>query len=136
MLTDQEVLTTYASIILRHDPVRMFGRRRPSREFRQIPKAAYENLFVGPDATTLQRAVLPKEPIYTDVAILARDYRKHVAVIQLDPAEWPIPPARLTLCHILAWPYRRGHESTTSPTTTRLRLQDRAHRQPANRLGH
>ena len=55
-LTDQEVLMTYASIILRYPAVRMFGKRPPSREFRQIPEADYKNLFVGPEATTLQRA--------------------------------------------------------------------------------
>jgi hypothetical protein len=90
VLTDQEVLMTYASIILRFGPVHIFGKRPPSREFREIPKADYENLFVGPEATTLQRAVLSDKPVFTDVAILTRDYRKHVATMQLDPAEWPI----------------------------------------------
>jgi hypothetical protein len=90
VLTDQEVLRTYASIVLRYDFVRIFGRRPPSREFREIPKADYEHLFVGPDATTLQRAVLSDKPIFTDVAIPTRDYRKHVATMQLDSAEWPI----------------------------------------------
>jgi hypothetical protein len=89
-LTDQEVLMTYASIILRYGPVRIFGRRPPSRELLEIPKAAYENLFVGPDATSLQMAVLSEKPVYTDVAILTSDYRKHIANLQLDPAEWPI----------------------------------------------
>jgi hypothetical protein len=90
VLTDQEVLRTYASIVLRHDLVRIFGRRPPSREFREIPKADYEHLFVGADATTLQRAVLSDKPVFTDVAIPTRDYRKHVATMQLEPAEWPI----------------------------------------------
>jgi hypothetical protein len=89
-LTDQEVLMTYASIILRYPPVRIFGKRSPSREFREIPKAAHEHLFVGPDATTLQRAVLSNKPVFADVAILTSDHRKHIANLQLDPEEWPI----------------------------------------------